>query len=88
MYRWHNYRWGFHVCCWLFLCGIVIDQVYFTIGFSSLCLLSNYGCIHVTDDVIILLLHPPSYNIVIYGFCITVGCLSDDPLSLIVCRHH
>ena len=37
---------------------------------------------------IIIPLHPTSYNIARCGFCLTVLCLSDDPVHLIVYSCH
>ena len=65
------------VCC---LC-YVIGWAYFTYD------LHLYGCYVITHiqschcSCPIILLHPPSYNVVNYNFCVTVWCLSDDVMS-------
>ena len=55
---------------------------------ASMQILYNYSYICVTVQCTILSLHPPSYNIVRYGFCLTVLCLFDFPVSLIVYMCH
>ena len=51
---------------------------------ASMWILYNYRYICVTVWCTVLSLYTPSYNIVRCGFYLTMLCLSDDPVSLIV----
>ena len=56
--------------------------------YVSIWILCNYGWICITVCMIMISLHPLSYNIVRCGFCSTVQCLSGDHVSLTIWECH
>ena len=54
----------------------------------SVLIFCNYGCIFVIVHVLAISIHPPLYSIARCNFFVTVLCLSDDTVFLIVSECH
>ena len=68
-----------------YLCSVSLAGVYHY-WYESICILCNYGCNHVTFHLLIIAVDPHPYNIVRHDFCVSVWCLYENQVSLIVWR--
>ena len=75
-------------CYWLLFLWHFFGWVYVTIGMHLYEYCSNYRGLYVTVHILIIAVHPHSYNIVRCGFCVTILCISNYKVFLIACDCH
>ena len=79
MYRWHHYMYVSMCVIGCYWYSVLL--LFYCLWWVSMQILYNYGCICATVWCTIISLHPPSYDTVRCGFCLTMLCIYDDLVS-------